>query len=291
MNLFGTMGKERVLTPGRELTLFEEGGSGTLTHMWFGGSWPGWGNTRIRVYVDGEQQAGIDMGLFMGHGIGWNDDDAPWGTNRIGKTGHPSGVYNTYKIPFGNRVKVTAELASEVHQPQTFWWIVRGVTNYAAYVGHIALPASARLRLHRKENFRAKPLQEVEILNTERNGLLYAVTLAAASGNFNYLEACMPRVSKRSQRPDLVVLGHRGLFPRHLLLQRRHVPSAGGWFDARRSRSPQFHVSLLSLPFPRRRPDSVSARLSACLAERRGAKRPSLRRPEADNVDFLHMGL
>jgi hypothetical protein len=54
MELFGTMGKEAQLVPGKELTLLEQGGAGTLTHLWFGGSWPGWGDTRIRVYVDGE---------------------------------------------------------------------------------------------------------------------------------------------------------------------------------------------------------------------------------------------
>src|SRR5262249_50843394 len=61
MELFGTMGKEEKLLPGKEITLFEQAGAGTLTHMWFGGDWPGWGNTRIRVYVDAEKKAGIDM--------------------------------------------------------------------------------------------------------------------------------------------------------------------------------------------------------------------------------------
>jgi hypothetical protein len=112
MELFGTMGKEEKLLPGKEHVLFEGAGAGTLTHMWFGGSWPGWGDTRIRIYVDGEKEAGIDMALFLGHGIGWNDDAAPWGTNRIGKTGRPSGVYNTYRIPFGDGIKVTAQLSN-----------------------------------------------------------------------------------------------------------------------------------------------------------------------------------
>jgi len=39
------------------------------------------------------------MELMMGHGIGFQDDAAPWGIERIGKTGHPSGIYNTYRIP------------------------------------------------------------------------------------------------------------------------------------------------------------------------------------------------
>jgi hypothetical protein len=151
MELFGTMGKEGTLVPGEDLVLFEQAGAGTLTHMWFGGSWPGWGDTRIRVYVDGEHAPGIDMALFLGHGVGWGDDSAPWGMHRVGKTGHPSGIYNTYRIPFGKGVKVTARLAPEVRQRQTFWWIVRGLTNYPVRLGGIALPPAARLRLHRRE--------------------------------------------------------------------------------------------------------------------------------------------
>jgi Protein of unknown function (DUF2961) len=191
MELFGTMGKEIQLLPGKEAILFEQQGAGTLTHMWFGGSWPGWSDTRIRIYVDGERDAGIDMGLFLGHGIGWGDDHAPWGTNRIGKTGRPSGLYNTYKIPFEHGLRVTAELAPSVRQPQVFWWILRGLTNYSVQIGNIRLPASARLRLYRREKVAAKPFEEIEVLNTSRNGMLYAVTFAAASGNFNYLEACL----------------------------------------------------------------------------------------------------
>ena len=44
-------------------------------------------NLRIRVYVDGEDKASIDMELFLGHGIGYKDEFGPWGTKRIGKTG------------------------------------------------------------------------------------------------------------------------------------------------------------------------------------------------------------
>jgi hypothetical protein len=212
MKLFGGMGKESTLEPGKELTLFERSGAGTLTHMWFGGSWTGWGDTRIRVYVDGEEQPGIDFELFMGHGIGWNDEAAPWGTNRVGKTGHPSGIYNTYKIPFGKGVKVTAELAPEVRQPQTFWWIVRGVTNYPLHVGEIALPPTARLRLHRKINVPLKPLEEIEVLNTNRSGLLYCVAFAAKSANFNYLEACLRAYPDGRQEPIFLSSGTEDYF-------------------------------------------------------------------------------
>ncbi|HVP49237.1 MAG TPA: hypothetical protein VMT32_21740 [Bryobacteraceae bacterium] len=74
---FGTAGKEeRVLKAGVEAELFRHTGKGFLTHMWFGGDFRNYGLTRIRVYVDGERQASIDMELMMGHGIGFQDDGA-----------------------------------------------------------------------------------------------------------------------------------------------------------------------------------------------------------------------
>ncbi len=212
MQLFGTMGKEETLVPGEEKILFEQDGAGTLTHMWFGGSWPGWGDTRIRIYVDGEKLAGIDMALFLGHGIGWGNDSAPWGTNRIGKTGRPSGVYNTYRIPFGERVKVTASLAPSVRQPQVFWWIVRGLTDYPVRLGGIELPASARLKLHRLEKVSTAPLQELTILETKARGLLYAVTFEAISDNFNYLEACLRAYPNGRKEPVWMSSGTEDYF-------------------------------------------------------------------------------
>lgn len=212
MELFGTMGKEATLVPGKELTLLTREGEGTLTQMWFGGSWPGWGDTRIRVYVDGEPGPGIDMALFLGHGVGWEDQTAPWGTRRIGKTGRPSGVYNTYRIPFGKGVRVTAQLSERVHQPQTFWYIVRGVTHYPVQLGSIHLPATARLRLHRREAIQLKPLEELEALNTQRSGMLYAVTMAASSTNFNYLEACLRAFPNGRREPIFLSSGTEDYF-------------------------------------------------------------------------------
>ncbi len=64
MRTFGTSGKEVYpFTDGSrtEAELYAYEGSGCLTHMWFGGKWSGWEETRIRVYVDGAQKASIDF--------------------------------------------------------------------------------------------------------------------------------------------------------------------------------------------------------------------------------------
>lgn len=190
---FGTAGKElSVLKHGKEAELFKHDGAGCLTHMWFGGDWKGYLRTRIRVYVDGETTASIDMEIGMGIGIGFEDAAAPWGIARMGKTGHPSGDYNTFRIPFGTGVRVTAQLADDVKQEPVFWWIVRGSENLLVRVGGVTLPASARLKLHIVENLKAQPLQEFNLCDAKAQGMLYLVAIAARSeGNLNFLEAQM----------------------------------------------------------------------------------------------------
>ncbi len=108
LNTFGTAGKElQPLVGNQEAELFHHQGHGCLTHMWFGGDFLDYGRTRIRVYVDGEKSASIDMELDMGVGVGFQDDAAPWSITRIGKTGNPNGIYNTYRIPFGKSIRFT----------------------------------------------------------------------------------------------------------------------------------------------------------------------------------------
>lgn len=94
---FGTIGKE--LTPlegSKEAQLFYHEGKGCLTHMWFGGDFPDYGRTRIRIYADGETKASIDMELMLGHGIGFQDPAAPWGIERMGKTGQYSDTCSVF---------------------------------------------------------------------------------------------------------------------------------------------------------------------------------------------------
>ena len=136
--------------------------------MWFGGDWPGYMETRIRVYVDGEPTASIDMELGLGHGIGFGDAAAPWGCARLGKTGHPSGIYNTYRIPFGSSMRVTAQRSKSSPDGAPFWWIVRGTENLPVSLGGVQLPPQARLRLHKLELFTAQPLEEFALCDLDR---------------------------------------------------------------------------------------------------------------------------
>jgi hypothetical protein len=210
---FGTMGKERRLLPtGTETELFRYAGHGALTHMWFGGAFKDYGLTRIRVYVDDERQASIDMELMMGHGIGFQDDSAPWGVERIGKTGQPSGIYNTYRIPFGRNIRVTAERRNDDKENPVFWWIVRGIENLPVTLGGVRLPDNARLRLYKTENRTAHPLEEFDIYNGRRPGALYQVAIAAKSANFDFLESCVRAYLGGAKTPLMLSSGLEDYF-------------------------------------------------------------------------------
>ncbi|MGA2501708.1 MAG: hypothetical protein ABSH20_28545, partial [Tepidisphaeraceae bacterium] len=90
LKTFCAIGKERPDLDGyKEAELLRQEGKGCLTHMWFGGDWPGYDRTRLRIYVDGEEQPSIDMELGLGHGVGFGETAAPWGSEKLGKTGHP----------------------------------------------------------------------------------------------------------------------------------------------------------------------------------------------------------
>jgi hypothetical protein len=193
---FGNMGKQtNILKKDVETELFSYEGKGLITHMWFGGSFKGIRNTRIRFYIDGEEQPSIDMDLWMGHSMGFGDTTAPWGTAKLGKTGDPSGVYNSYKVPFGSSIRITGELAPDA-EPGEIWWIFRGTENLPLMYGGVELPDNARLKLHKVIDYKAKPLEEFDIANVEGDGAIYQVAMEAdgeeIQGNWrdlSYMEA------------------------------------------------------------------------------------------------------
>jgi hypothetical protein len=221
---FGTVGKE--VTPlrrDREAELFFHQGKGCLTHLWFGGGWKGCDRTRIRIYVDGETNASIDMELFLGHGIGFGDESAPWGTARIGRTGGGANVYDTYRIPFGKSIRVTGQLAPDTEGNPLFWWIVRGTENLPVELGGVRLPDRARLHLYKLENYTARPLEEFSLCDVPGDGALYQVTMAAKGlrklpdasqrwQDLSYMEACMRAYIDGAKEPLFLSSGLEDYF-------------------------------------------------------------------------------
>ena len=220
LNTFSTAGKgESVLNGYHEVTLLDHQGRGCLTHMWFGGEWSGYEKTRIRVYVDGETKPSIDMELGMGHGVGFADQEAPWGSKRVGKTGNAGGIYNTYRIPYGTRVRVTAQRAKESPDGAPFWWIVRGTDGLRVVLGDVRLPERARLKLYKIDNVTAQPLQELTMCDVKGSGALYQVAIAAHGltdtggwHSLSFMEGCIRAYFNGSTVPELLSSGFEDYF-------------------------------------------------------------------------------
>ena len=108
---FSQVGKElRPFAEHKEATLAEQEGSGFLDHLWFGGDFTDYTKIRLRFYIDGETTPSIDTEMGLAAGIGFVDPAAPWGTQWIGKTGAPSGIYLNYRVPFAKHIRITGEL-------------------------------------------------------------------------------------------------------------------------------------------------------------------------------------
>lgn len=209
----GAIGKgEKALEGGKEAVLFEHQGQGCLSHFWFGGNFKGVEDTRIRYYVDGEETPSIDMDLYMGHGIGFNDNNAPWATKYVGKIGKKNGIYNNYRIPFGKSIRVTAQRADHAEENPEVWWIIRGIENGRVSLGGVELPEQARLKLTRLEKVDAEILEEFDLCNIGGSGALYQVAIAAKGDNLAYLEACIRAYLGSAKEPLLLSSGLEDYF-------------------------------------------------------------------------------
>ena len=220
LTTFSHAGKgERILNSGNEEELFRHRGKGCLTHMWFGGAFPHYYKTMIRVYIDGERDASIQMRLDLGHGFAFDDDSAPWGAVKLGKTGSPSGLYNTYRIPYGTEIRITAQRSPDAPADTQFWWIARCTDNLLPRIGGVLLPAHARLKLHKLEDRLAAPLEELTMCNIEGAGALYQVTMQVACENKagepaseTFMEGCLRAYLNGSTQPELLSSGFEDYF-------------------------------------------------------------------------------
>jgi hypothetical protein len=220
LKTFSAIGKGSPALDGfKEAELLRHEGKGCLTHMWFGGDWPGYERTRLRIFVDGEETPSIDMELGLGHGHGFDDAAAPWGCDRLGQTGHPSGIYDTYRIPFGKGIRVTAQRAKGSPEASPFWWIVRGTENLPTTLGGVRLPDSARLKLHKRVDYTARPMEEFDLCDVKTAGALYQVTIAARGlretgdwKNLSFMEACMRAYFNGAAEPTLLSSGLEDYF-------------------------------------------------------------------------------
>jgi hypothetical protein len=159
------------------------------------------------------------MELGLGHGYGFGEQAAPWGSERLGKTGQPSGVYNTYRIPFRTSVRVSAQRDRKSPENSPFWWIIRGTENLPVYIAGVRLPDKARLKLHKLETYTAQPLEEFSLCDVRGHGALYQVTIAARGlgqtddwKSLSFLEACMRAYMDGRAEPVMLSSGLEDYF-------------------------------------------------------------------------------
>lgn len=210
---FTQVGKqEKPFLDQAEAVLAEKSGNGYLNHIWVGGSFPHYQRLRLRFYIDGEAAASIDIEIGMGVGVGFEDPFAPWGTRLGGITGSPSGIFMNHAIPFGKNIRVTAELPPGVPRDSLLWWIVRGIEGLPLNLSGLSIPVNARLRLYRNENLQVQPLEYVPLCRAEGSGMVYMVTIAAQSSNFEFLEGQMRAYFGKDPTPQFLSSGLEDYF-------------------------------------------------------------------------------
>lgn len=92
-----------------------------------------------RYYIDGETTASIQFTPSLACGVGYYDQQAPWGTEWFGKGSNNAGWFNNFRIPFQKSIVVTIQHLSGDHHG--FYLIVRGATNIPITVGNEIMKA------------------------------------------------------------------------------------------------------------------------------------------------------
>jgi len=165
------------------------GDVGVITHFWI--TYPSKvdNGTIIRYYIDGEKEASIQFTPSLACGVGFYDTQGPWGTEWFGKGASDSGWFNNFRIPFQKSIVVTIQ-----HQYDNyggFYMIIRGSVNVPIVIGGKTLPTTAKMNQVRINNT-YQALDWVPLVNVSSGpGAHWMVTMAAESGNENFLEGCI----------------------------------------------------------------------------------------------------
>jgi len=175
-----------------------------MHHFWAGGNFPGYSDSTLRYYVDGESEASVVIPFALGLGSDMlaKHLNAPWSAGALfGQTGAPSGIFHNYMVPFGKSMRVTVELGGS--GDHTFWIILKGTSGLVPKINGEALPVLARARTFLNTEQRMEPNARLSLVDsTAANGAVLASSLFVnASGASNpwklFLEGCI-----RAEAPD-----------------------------------------------------------------------------------------
>lgn len=199
MRSFGTVLKAATIHANNEKTVFKYAvkdveGNAVILKQWIAGRGVGTNpNTRIRMYIDGNNKATIDYNLYEAHGVGPLQEASsfPFASAKFGHAAE-SGWFNTIKIPFSQNITVTLESPVSGN----FWYMIRGMENYPLILGDLLLPSSARLNVHRL-NITITNRQWVTIANasidqtSKGGGALAHTNWLVSSPSQKYQEGCV----------------------------------------------------------------------------------------------------
>jgi len=192
---FGTGYSQGFLTA-QQRTMFAwvnaPGSTGVMTHFWLT---PASDKVVIKYYVDGEASASIVYQPALACGVGFNDQQAPWGTKWFGKGAKTGAWYWNFRVPFQKGIRITA------HSDKTegTYMIFRGSPNLPITIGSVTLPTTAKLLQFRTDGL-YQPLEFIPLVDIPAgNGLFFMHTLAVTSKNLNFLEACYHQFSPYNQ--------------------------------------------------------------------------------------------
>ena len=161
-----------------------------------------WEGARLRLYVDGEAAASVDVllrelacvGRLGAVGRAAPRDGSPFGHTLFGKGARTGGVWSTVRVPFAASLRVTLTNAASAAKFGRFWLIIRGVEALPVTLGgELTLPDQARLVLARTSAAALAPLQLLTLATAPSDSagaLLIAFVDAFSAGDFNFLEGC-----------------------------------------------------------------------------------------------------
>ena len=220
-----------------EITVFEhdcKAATGCkMHHLWTGGTWPGYQNSRVRYYVDHEHVASVDFPLGLGAGSSMLEDvnQLPFSAGDLfGWTGlrAKGGAFNTYQVPFVKSVRVTVELLTtqpagmRQHDPVGFWLILRGTDggsegSAVRLPGGVLLPPSASFRSFENTEVSVAGGSTLDLLrsgNDQGRIAVLMVSLAVSSKRtgLSFLEGCLRANSGTNSALQLLSSGTEDLF-------------------------------------------------------------------------------
>ncbi|KAH3765899.1 DUF2961 domain-containing protein [Pelomyxa schiedti] len=179
------------------------GDYGVMTHFWMTIPSNVESNMIVRYYIDGEATASVEYQPGLACGVGYNDNQAPWGTQWVGKGAADGSWFNNIMIPFQRSIVVTVQ--HTVSDQGGFYVIVRGQTNLPIHFGSLTLPSTTKLTLVKWEGTLSS-MEYVDFVNIKSGaGMVFFHTLQVDSGNLNFLEGCYHMFTNDEDWPGTVL--------------------------------------------------------------------------------------